>query len=147
MHLHTEINHPESAVLPHGQNSTAACAMPKLMEFGPAIASPIEDAKDGGSERRRERRLPTDESALLQLLNPLSEGRLVIRVLDVSKNGLKLITPIQLHRGALVQVYLKGVIALGEIRYCTQTSDAEYCAGIQLSDTLPCRSDDETWEA
>jgi hypothetical protein len=97
-----------------------------------------------GLERRREPRMLTDDAATMQVLNPLLDGRLAVRVLDVSRNGLKLSTDIQLHRGTLVQIYIKNIVAMGEVRHCVRIGD-EYHAGIQLDDVLAYHSDEKPW--
>ena len=97
-----------------------------------------------GLERRREPRISTDDPASMQVLNPLLEGRFMIRVLDVSKNGLKLSCSTRLQRGTLVQVYIKNIVAMGEVRHCVQIGD-EFHAGVQLDDVLARHPDDEPW--
>jgi len=97
-----------------------------------------------GLERRREPRIATDDAASMQVLNPLLDGRVAIRVLDVSRNGLKLCTLTHLQRGTLVQVYLRNIVAMGEVRHCVKIGD-EFHAGVRLDDVLAHHSDDEPW--
>jgi hypothetical protein len=97
-----------------------------------------------GIERRREPRVSTDDAALMQVLNPLMDGRLAVRVLDVSRNGLKLKTETQLQRGTLVQIYIKNIVAMGEVRHCERIGD-EYYAGVRLDDVLTHHLDEEPW--
>src|SRR5579862_6719217 len=52
-----------------------------------------------GLERRREPRILTNHAASMQVLNPFLDGRLAVRVLDVSRNGLRLTRDTQLLRG------------------------------------------------
>src|SRR5580658_8753810 len=44
-------------------------------------------------DRRRGGRVPTDDPASMHVLNPLSTARVEVRVLDVSKDGLRLRVP------------------------------------------------------
>jgi len=91
-----------------------------------------------GVERRHEPRVSTNAAAWMQVLNPLLHVRLVIRVLDVSRNGLKISTRMQLQRGTLVQVYIRNIIAMGEVRHCVKVGD-EFHAGVQLDDVIASR--------
>jgi hypothetical protein len=97
-----------------------------------------------GLERRREPRISTDDAASMQVLNPLMDGRVAIRVLDVSRNGLKLSTLAHLQRGTLVQVYIRNIVAMGEVRHCVKIGD-EFHAGVRLDDVLAHHSGDEPW--
>ena len=97
-----------------------------------------------GFERRQEPRISTDEAASMHVLNPLLDGRLEVRVLDVSRNGLKLRTEMQLQRGTLVQVYIRNIVAMGEVRHCVRIGN-EYHAGVRLDDVLAHHSDEEPW--
>ena len=78
----------------------------------------------------------------MQVLNPFLDGRLAVRVLDVSRNGLRLSTDTQLLRGTLVQIYIKNIVAMGEVRHCVRIGD-EYHAGIRLDDVLAHHSDEK----
>jgi hypothetical protein len=97
-----------------------------------------------GLERRHEPRISTDDPAVMQVLNPLLDGRLSIRVLDVSRNGLKLSSLMHLQRGTLVQVYIRNIVAMGEVRHCVKIGD-EFHAGVRLDDVLAHHVDDEPW--
>lgn len=82
-------------------------------------------------ERRRGPRIPTDDIAYLRILKPASPERLVVRVLDVSKGGFKLGLGKSLYPGCEVQIRLKDVVALGEVRYCVPAK-VGFFAGIQI---------------
>jgi len=97
-----------------------------------------------GLERRREPRISTNDPASMHVLNPLMEGRFVVRVLDVSRNGMKLSAPMHLHRGTLVQIYIKNIVAMGEIRHCGEI-DGEFHAGVYFDDVLVHHAGDEPW--
>lgn len=89
-----------------------------------------------GTEKRREPRLSTKDSAILQTISPFSQNRLNIQILDVSKGGMKVGVPNLLRPGASVKIRLKGRIAFGEVRHCREVGEG-YEAGIQLFDALP----------
>jgi hypothetical protein len=88
-----------------------------------------------GAERRRGGRVPTDDPAFMQVLNPLATNRVEVRVLDVSRDGLKLRVPEFLPPGSVIQVRMENSIALGEVRYC-RALQAGFDAGVQLQDVF-----------
>lgn len=93
-------------------------------------------------DRRREPRLPMDERASMHVLNPLLGGRRLIRVLDVSRGGLMLSSPVPLQLGTLIQVHLRNFIVMGEVRHCTPFGD-EFRAGIQVENVFVLHSEAE----
>jgi hypothetical protein len=93
-----------------------------------------------GFERRSEPRISTDDPASMQVLHPLLDGRSTIRVLDVSRKGLKLCCLTHMQRGTLVQVFMNNLVAMGEVRHCKQIGD-EFHVGVQLDDVLPRHPD------
>jgi hypothetical protein len=89
----------------------------------------------GGTERRREPRISTEDLCVLQSISPFSSDRSRIQILDVSKGGMKVGAPNLLEPGTTVKVRLKGMIAFGEVRY-SRAVGGSYHAGIQLHDAL-----------
>ena len=71
----------------------------------------------------------------MHVLHPLSTARIDVRVLDVSKDGLRLRVPEFLQPGSVIQVRLESSIALGEVRYC-RAAHGGFDAGIQLQDVF-----------
>jgi hypothetical protein len=71
----------------------------------------------------------------MQSLNPLRLGITPVRVLDVSRQGLKLRIGRQFLTGSEIQVKLKDLFVLGEIRYCVQVGSF-FLAGILVEDVL-----------
>lgn len=96
-------------------------------------------------ERRRDRRISTDDCASMKMLNPAVDGRQAIRVLDVSRSGLKLSSYLPLERGTLVQVYFGNIVAMGEVRHCVKCG-AEFHAGVQLDNVFRRQPDQESEE-
>jgi hypothetical protein len=80
----------------------------------------------------------------MHVLNSLLDGRLAIRVLDVSRNGLKLGSLTHFQRGTLVQVFMDSLVAMGEVRYCKQIGD-EFHVGVRLDDVVPRHTDETPW--
>jgi hypothetical protein len=97
-----------------------------------------------GLERRSEPRILTNDLASMHVLNPLSEGRFTVRILDVSRNGMKLSAPMHLQRGTLVQIYIKNIVAMGEVRHCAKI-DEEFHVGVCFDDVLVHQSGGEPW--
>jgi len=96
-----------------------------------ALARPSSEIQ----ERRREVRQPTDDPASMQVLSPLDEKRSDIRILDVSKWGMKLSTPERLQVGMVLQIKLKSRFVMGEVRYCTPSGD-RFSIGLQIQDLI-----------
>jgi hypothetical protein len=89
----------------------------------------------GGAEKRREPRVATQDSGVLQTITPFSADRLNITVLDISKNGMRVAAPIFMYPGTTVKVRLKSMMAFGDVRYCRRFGYS-FHAGIQLYDAL-----------
>ena len=97
---------------------------------------PIAELGGGpSSNRRSETRFPTDERAKMKVLRPLGDTGSEVRVLDISKGGLKLEVSALLHPGMLVQVRMKSAIALAEVRYCIPAAMG-FHAGLRLQDVF-----------
>lgn len=89
--------------------------------------------------RRIEARFSTDERAKMRVLRPLGPPGSEVRVLDISRGGLKLLVQEILQPGMLVQVRLKNAIALAEVRYCVPAHSGYY-AGVKLQDVFWTRN-------
>jgi len=86
-------------------------------------------------ERRQEHRIPTDDPASIRMISPFSIAIIEVRILDASKNGLKVRTPERLSRGTIIQVHMKCDIILGEVRHCTKRGE-NFEAGIAIYDSI-----------
>jgi len=89
-------------------------------------------------ERRRETRIPTNDSAPVQVISPATLECMDAKVLDVSRNGLKIGIPKFLTIGVILRVQLRTLWILGEVRYCVQTEDG-FCAGLYIQDCVERR--------
>ena len=88
-------------------------------------------------ERRRDGpRMPTNDPASMIQLNPLRTTRSEIRVLDVSKGGLKLQLPEAVDIGTVVHIRMKHLLVTAEVRYCVAASGG-FSAGVQIQDIFP----------
>lgn len=104
----------------------------------PPVGSRLETTqsnKPPNTEKRREPRFVTDDPALLHSLNPLTLDLTPIQVLDISRQGLKLRIGRQIRTGSEIQVKLKDLFVLGEIRYCVQVGSF-FVAGMLVEDVL-----------
>jgi hypothetical protein len=92
-------------------------------------------------ERRRDVRSLTDVRAFKGAFPAGSSPASDIRVLDVSKGGLKLRSPERLEPGEIVQIHLKHTIALGEVRYCRRATDG-FDVGVQFHNVFSTLDED-----
>lgn len=88
-----------------------------------------------GPENRRSPRVATDDPAVLTVLKPEQSARIKIRIVDASKEGLKLLVPRELMRGMIVQVHVHGFFILAEVRYCVPAGE-DFHAGVQIQDVF-----------
>jgi len=89
----------------------------------------------GPAERRKYPRIPTDNPARLRVLQPVVLEPENIKILDTSREGMKLATQRPLEAGALVQIRLTSLVILAEVRHCHQQGDV-YHAGVAIQDTF-----------
>jgi hypothetical protein len=87
-----------------------------------------------GVERRQDVRIATDEPARMKVLQPLGPSA-EIRVLDVSRSGLKISVPEMLEPGTVIQIHMKNAIAFAEVRYSFQCGD-DFHAGVRFQDVF-----------
>jgi anti-sigma factor RsiW len=106
----------------------------KFVEQLAALSRAQQQLSEAG-ERRSSPRIPSNDPARLHLFNPFSTARSDVRVLDVSKHGLKLHVPEFLAPGSMVQIHLATSIALGEVRYCLPAA-AGFHVGVRLEDVF-----------
>jgi hypothetical protein len=105
------------------------------------VGSPIDTTQPNnppGAEKRRETRFVTSDSAFLHSLNSLTLDITPVQVLDVSRQGLKLRIGRQFLTGSEIQVKLKDLFVLGEVRYCIQVGSF-FLVGILVEDVLQLR--------
>ena len=93
-------------------------------------------------ENRREERKEVNESAFVQLLNPVAPERLPVKILNTSKRGLCIGSAVFLSRGTEVRVFAGEIQFFGKIRYCV-ASPQGFRAGIELAGRIEPSSDRE----
>jgi hypothetical protein len=126
------------------RNDRFSSAGTHLTEMQPVPGQDGHSGRRDRNEKRREHRIVVDESAVLQVMSPLSHEHLEVRLLDVSKNGLRFFAQVGVLPGSLVMVRIKGHLAFGEARYCV-TADEGFFVGIQLSEFIPQLGRSETF--
>ena len=89
--------------------------------------------------RERGQRYVVDEVASMTQLHPLVPGRSDIRVIDVSRDGLKLLVPAALEVGTVVQIRMRPIIVTGEVRHCTVVGES-FRLGVRILDLFPRES-------
>jgi hypothetical protein len=99
------------------------------VEFSHALAHLRQEA----AEMRDSQRIPTDDPATLQVLNPLSSDHWEVRIRNVSKGGMCVRTPRPIDRGAYGKVQRGTNIACGEVRYCIPVGEM-FHIGILIRD-------------
>jgi hypothetical protein len=87
------------------------------------------------AERRKSQRVPTDDPARIKLLYPAISEALPARILDVSKDGMKVELSQVLEPGATIEVLFKRFVAIAEVRYSIRVGDGYHC-GVQIQDVF-----------
>ncbi len=95
-----------------------------------------DEPEDTGPENRKSPRLETDDPAVLTILKPERVSRVKIRILNASREGLKLEVSSELMTGAFVQVHVRDLFILAEVRYCIPAGEV-FHAGVQIHDVFP----------
>ena len=78
-----------------------------------------------------EPRIETEGDAIIQRINPFSADRLNVRILDVSKEGMRLGSPYFLEPGTALIIRIQNTVAFGEVRHCRMIGGS-YHAGVEL---------------
>jgi hypothetical protein len=89
-----------------------------------------------GPENRKSPRVPTDDPAVLTVLKPDRSPRIKMKLVDASKEGLKLQVPNHLMIGTIVQVHVRDLFILAEVRHCRRVGTS-YHAGVKIHDVFP----------
>ena len=89
-------------------------------------------------ERRREPRIRSNEQVQLKILGDRSAVEIPATVLDVSGRGLKLVSPIYLRPGTLVQIDGLTHKLLGEAMWCARDGHG-YEFGLRVQHSIAHR--------
>lgn len=94
-----------------------------------------EEFEYAGPENRRNPRVPTNDPATLTELKQDRSPRIKVRIVDTSKEGMKLQVPHELMAGTVVQVRLRDLFILAEVRYCISAGKL-FHAGVHIQDVF-----------
>ncbi len=86
-------------------------------------------------ERRCLPRITTNDAASIQQIHPFSVDRTYMRVLDISRGGMRLQSSVSFSYGTFVKILIRTAIGFGAVRYCV-TAQNEFQLGILLQDLL-----------
>jgi hypothetical protein len=90
-------------------------------------------------ERRSEPRVPADAPAVVTILLPGSHPHVEGRILDTSKNGVRIELAVPVDPGTLIQIRLKETIAMAEVRYCVPAGSG-FRIGARIVSTMSSRA-------
>ena len=89
-------------------------------------------AKSDQTNRRSEPRFHTGNDAIIQEANPLSLDRQMVKIVDISKNGIGILARHPVFPGTLVQIRVMKAVELGEVRHCSAVGVKGYRIGLRL---------------
>jgi len=92
----------------------------------------LQGTKSDATQKRSEPRFSADGEGTLQELHPLSLDRHKVKIVDVSKNGLGIISPSAMLPGTIVQLRIGDTVELGNVRYCSALDDDGFRIGLRL---------------
>ena len=84
-------------------------------------------------EKRRYPRLGTDEPAVIQSLEPFATDAWDVRIVDVSRGGVRIQSPRPLAVDSLIRVKMKFSVACGDVRHCSPVENG-FQVGVRLHD-------------
>ena len=88
-----------------------------------------------GADRRLERRYSFSDRAWMHTVYPLSSNRRSVRLLDISRSGLRIDAVLPELQSASIRVQLRDVFVIGEVRYCREAGE-KYHIGVRVETVL-----------
>jgi hypothetical protein len=98
------------------------------------MPNPMGNAKLDQTNRRSEPRLTVGDELDYQELSPFSVNRQKVSILDISANGVGVLTPNHVLPGTIVQIRIMNTVELGQVRHCSTFGDKRYRIGLRLHD-------------
>lgn len=92
---------------------------------------PIRETTSEKAHERSEPRFNSQGEATLLEIHPLSLDRQNIKIVNVSKNGLGILSPKAIVPGTIVQLRIKDTVELGNVRYCAVSGNKEFQIGLR----------------
>jgi hypothetical protein len=155
MHVHSEVHiqendlqlytqgrlEPERVSLAESHLAGCESCRQLLAEFlghqlalHPALAfHPVKLPEPSIAQKRIEPRFTTQGEATVQELHPISFDRQVVKIVNVSKNGLGIVGSKAILPGTIVQLRMNGAVELGNVRYCSALDGGGFRIGLRLS--------------
>ncbi len=84
-----------------------------------------------GHEQRREQRIAVQDKALVTIVTKDRPAPSQVEVLDISRNGMKLLSRRGLDPGTLIHIRLSSVVVFGRIRRCQPVGES-FHVGVQI---------------
>jgi hypothetical protein len=84
------------------------------------------------AQKRTEPRFTTEGEATVQELHPISFDRQLVKIVNVSKNGLGIVGSKAILPGTIVQLRMNGTVELGNVRYCSAIDSGGFRIGVRL---------------
>src|SRR5665213_1694814 len=94
---------------------------------------PGKGPKPGDAQKRTEPRFTTEGDATVQELHPISFDRQVVKIVNVSKNGLGVVGSKAILPGTIVQLRINNTVELGNVRYCSALEGGGFRIGLRLT--------------
>ncbi|MFM2124058.1 MAG: hypothetical protein RL328_509 [Acidobacteriota bacterium] len=73
---------------------------------------------------------------MLRILSPGHTGQRLVRIIDVSEQGLKITASEALPPGTLVHIRMEGAAVVAEVRHCSVTQSG-FTAGLRIDSVTP----------
>ena len=108
----------------------------------PETASPVRSRAERLLERRWEPRYTTHDPATVKVL-PTGRQQIPGLVLDISRFGLRVGSPVAMEKGVEVKVTMPlGVVVLGQVRYCLHR-ESDFQIGVSTREVIYDRDEPE----
>lgn len=112
------------------------------VHFVRQLAQVQRPGEGSGGRSRKEIRIPTNDPANVRLYDPLLREQVEVRVLNASKGGLLMHTSRSFEVRAFIQLRLRSMIVVGEVRHCSPVEDG-FQVGVQIQDAHAVERDAE----
>lgn len=84
-------------------------------------------------ERRLDTRFQVDDPAEMRVLTPAPAPAVNVRLVDVSKNGARILAPQLVAPGSMLELRMGKAVILAEARYCVSGGQAFY-VGVRIKE-------------
>lgn len=93
------------------------------------------DSPVAARNRRSEPRFPTNQTAVVTLLDSPLQETIHGRIIDYSASGIALLLPVSLAEGSRLEIRWPLGRVLAEVRNCRRTTGRKYRVGLKLNRT------------